>query len=82
MEEIKEIFDALKHLLNEQETGRTFRQDLQDICNDLHDLKERIYSEKNEDTYEEDNIALGWALDLIDYLYQIYGVVEKENKND
>ena len=82
MEEIKEIFDDLKHLLNEHETGRTFGQDLQDICNDLHDLKERIYSEKNEDTYEEDNIALGWALDLIDYLYQIYGVVEKENKND
>lgn len=82
MEEIKEIFNDLKHLLNEHETGRTFGQDLQDITDDLHDLKERIYSANNNDTYEEDNIALGWALDLIDYLYQIYNVVEKENKND
>lgn len=79
MEEIKEIFDDLKYLLNEHTTNRTFTQDLADICNDLHDLKERIYSEKNEDTYEEDDIALGWALDLISYLYQIYGAVEKEN---
>ena len=80
MEEIKEIFEDLKYLLNEHTTNRTLTHDLADICNDLHDLKERIYSEKNEDTYEEDNIALGWALDLIGYLYQIYEVVEKEQQ--
>ena len=78
MEEIQKLFNELKYLLNEHTTNRTFRQDLQDICNNLHDLKERIYSEKNEDTYEEDNIALGWALDLIDYLYKIYKIAETE----
>lgn len=78
MKEIQKLFNDLKYLLNEHETNRTFREDLADICNDLHDLKERIYSEKNEDTYEEDNIALGWALDLIDYLYKIYKIVETE----
>lgn len=77
LQDIKNLFVDLKDLLNEHTTNKTFRQDLQGICNGLHDLKERIYSEKNEDTYEEDNISLGWALDLIDYLYKIYKVVEK-----
>lgn len=77
MDEIKAIFDDLKDLLNEHATNRTLDEDLADISNDLESIKARVYSDNNYDMFEEDNIALGWALDLIDYLYKIYKVVEK-----
>ena len=78
-EKTRGIITDLKLLLNENETNRTLLEDLRDITEDLADLKARIDNEDNKDVYEEDKIALGWALDIIDHLYKIIKILGMEN---
>ena len=78
-EKIKGIITDLKLLFNQDNSGRTLKEDLADICRDLESLKTRIDSELNEEVFEEDKISLGWALDLIEHLYKIIEILKMEN---
>ena len=78
-EKIRGIITDLKLLFNEENSGRTLKEDLADIDRDLVNLKERIDSEDNKDVYEEDKLTLGYSLDLIDHLYRIIKILGMEN---
>ena len=78
-EKIRGIITDLKLLFNEENSGRTLKEDLADIDRDLLNLKERIDSEDNKDVYEEDKLTLGYSLDLIDHLYRIIKILGMEN---